>query len=128
MRRAVSTAYYAVFHALSRMCADELVGGSRSRSQEWTRVYRSLDHRTAKTVLASGEATSLSPFAASIGASFSELQERRHAADYDPAFFSFFFDETDALIALAANAVIDLGELTTDQRRALAVMLVIKRR
>ena len=128
MRRAVSTAYYALFHALARMCADELVGGSHWRTEEWSRVYRALDHRTAKTVLSGAGAASLSPFARSVGASFSELQERRHEADYDPAFFSFYFDETDALIELAANAVGNLGKLTTEQRRALAVMLVIRTR
>ena len=49
-RRAVSTAYYAMFHTLAELCADELLGaGSDTRSEEYIRVYRSLEHGTLKT-------------------------------------------------------------------------------
>ena len=128
MRRAVSTAYYALFHALARLCADELVGVSHGHSQEWARVYRALDHRTAKVVLSSADAARLGSAVAQIGASLSDLQERRHQADYDPAFFSFYFDETEALIELAASAIADLDRLDADQRRSLAIMLIVKKR
>src|SRR5207237_8369588 len=47
LRRAISSAYYAVFHALAFLCAETLVGGSKSW-QAVTPVYRSLDHGGAK--------------------------------------------------------------------------------
>ncbi len=38
-RRAVSTAYYAVFHALAKLCADELLGDrSDTRTEEYVRI------------------------------------------------------------------------------------------
>ena len=50
LRRAVSAAYYALFHALSRSCANILVGvAPASRSQPaWSQVYRALEHGYAK--------------------------------------------------------------------------------
>ncbi len=40
LRRAISTAYYAAFHALAELCADEIVGRlpERRALAEWT-VY-----------------------------------------------------------------------------------------
>ncbi len=48
-RRAVSTAYYAVFHALARLCADELIGKNGRSSRDYERVYRALDHGPLKS-------------------------------------------------------------------------------
>src|SRR2546430_2465748 len=82
MRCAVSTAYYAMFHALARLCADELIGGKHAKTIAWGRVYRALDHKPGKTVLQSAEAVTLSPVVAAFGSAFAVLQERRHQADY----------------------------------------------
>jgi hypothetical protein len=128
MRRAVSTAYYAVFHALARMCADELIGGSKAKGQAWSRVYRALDHRTAKQTLLSGDAALISPAITEIGRIFANLQEKRHEADYDPAFFEFFFDETRAQVEIARQAVKDLAGLEPGKRQALATLLLFKPR
>src|ERR1700677_18967 len=48
MRRAVSTAYYALFHALADRCAKTLVTSSGSDWDTFTLVYRALDHASAK--------------------------------------------------------------------------------
>ena len=47
LRRAVSTAYYAAFHALSQSCADTLVGpySTVSTREHWITAYRTLEHR-----------------------------------------------------------------------------------
>ncbi len=47
LRRAVSTAYYAVFHCLADAAANLFVG--RSRGSAWPRVYRALEHGKAKS-------------------------------------------------------------------------------
>ncbi|HEY8564251.1 MAG TPA: hypothetical protein VIL65_02035 [Beijerinckiaceae bacterium] len=127
MRRAVSTAYYALFNALARMCANELIGGSKAHTPEWTRVYRALDHRGAKSALQSSDAAALDRRVARIGRAFAVLQERRHQADYDPAFFPFYFDETTALVQLASSAIDDLHGLGVEDRRSLATLLLFKR-
>ena len=46
LRRAVSTAYYALFHCLAGTAADLLTGASRGK--EWHQVYRALEHGKAR--------------------------------------------------------------------------------
>jgi hypothetical protein len=128
MRRAVSTAYYAMFHALARLCADQLVGGIHAKTAAWARVYRSLDHKPAQTVLRSVEAAGLASQIVAFGEAFAQLQERRYQADYDPAPFRYYFKETAALINLAETAIQGLNSLGVDERRALATLLLFKQR
>ena len=47
LRRAVSTAYYALFHCLAAAAAD-LLTGNGSRGPEWHQVYRALEHGKAR--------------------------------------------------------------------------------
>jgi hypothetical protein len=128
MRRAVSTAYYAMFHALARLCADQLVGGIHAKTAAWARVYRALDHKPAKTILRSVEAAGLASEIVAFGEAFALLQERRHQADYDPAPFRYYFNQTAALINLAETAIHGLNSLGADERRALATLLLFKQR
>jgi hypothetical protein len=128
MRRAVSTAYYAVFHALCRMCADELIGGKHARTQARQRAYRALDHRSAKAVFRSSSASDLTPAMLAFGRVFVDLQQRRHEADYEPSFFPFFFSETVARVEMAEDAIRNLYSWTAEERRMLATMLLLKQR
>ena len=48
LRRAVSTAYYALFHCLTAAAAD-LLTGARPDSPEWRQVYRALEHGKARS-------------------------------------------------------------------------------
>ena len=50
LRRAVSTAYYAMFHILCANNANMLVGGESAdrSSPAWTQVYRGLNHLDAQ--------------------------------------------------------------------------------
>ena len=83
--RAVSTAYYALFHCLARTCADSLAGRSRSVGNRpmWRRVYRALEHRQAKT-RCENVPPSFPEEMRDFGQTFAELQSKRHLADYDP--------------------------------------------
>ncbi len=49
LKRAVSNAYYAMFHALCHSNANTIVGTSPAPTytQEWSRTYRALEHRFA---------------------------------------------------------------------------------
>ena len=52
LRRAVSTAYYAMFHALATSNADLIVGNrSQSNRPNWIAIYRSLRHFRAENPL-----------------------------------------------------------------------------
>ena len=86
-RRAVSTAYYAMFHCLARMCADRLARSRGLPLRHATRqaVYRSLQHGRAKRQCTNPRVISAYPKAVrSFAAGFAALQQRRHRADYDP--------------------------------------------
>ena len=50
IRRAISTAYYALFHILAASNADLIVGqpGPNSAARAWDRAYRRLEHDRAR--------------------------------------------------------------------------------
>ena len=85
LRRAVSTAYYAMFHCLSGSCADTLMGGLHAGrgTDAWILTYRALNHRSAKARCSNKE--NLKQFSAHIrvfAETFARMQEHRHHADY----------------------------------------------
>jgi hypothetical protein len=45
IRRAISAAYYGVFHATLMAAADQFVGVSKRSSSQYGLVYRSVDHK-----------------------------------------------------------------------------------
>ena len=83
--RAVSTAYYALFHCLARTCADSLAGstGTVGNRPMWRRVYRALEHRQAKT-RCENVPTGFPEEMREFGQTSADLQSKRHLADYDP--------------------------------------------
>jgi hypothetical protein len=126
LRRAISTAYYALFHALAYLCANQLVGWSK----QWevvTPIYRTLDHGRAKDAFKriSGQH---GPDVAIIGQTFILLQERRHTADYDPSPFPFGRSETLDLIEQARQAMARISLLTDDERLFVATQLIARTR
>jgi hypothetical protein len=48
LRRAISAAYYAVFHAALTLAADHFVGVTRRATSQYSLVYRSIDHRSLR--------------------------------------------------------------------------------
>lgn len=97
LRRAVSAAYYGVFHAVMAAAAAQFIGATKGNTTEYGLVYRSIGHRqltdlckdlkkptlTAKfasRVPAGGMGSNFVAFASAV----SDLQEKRHTADYDP--------------------------------------------
>ena len=86
LRRAVSTAYYAMFHALCQSNADTLVGSSPAGPdvELWLDTYRTLEHRVAKNRLASYIAARQELAIPDFAQTFGSMQEQRISADYDP--------------------------------------------
>lgn len=97
LRRAVSNAYYAVFHATLTAAADSAVGPGARASAPYRLVYRSVRHVTLRElckeiqkptpsakyrqyVPQGGFGMNIRTFAEATV----DLQERREAADYDP--------------------------------------------
>jgi uncharacterized protein (UPF0332 family) len=128
LRRAVSTAYYALFHTLAQDAADLLVGVGAVRSgPAWVQVYRALDHGFARNACREAKNAGFSPGLVACAVEFVELQEARHDADYDP---SVRFSRADALdwIVRAETAIAVLHASPRAERKAFAVHLVLKRR
>ncbi len=104
LRRAVSVAYYALFHLLCDEAASVLVRGLRDKSDLKARTARTLDHGTMARVcrvFAAGALPSGLVFLQPIDADlrfvadrFVRAQEERHNADYD---LNIVFDRTDTL-------------------------------
>ena len=126
LRRAVSTAYYAVFHSLAQIAADMLIG--RKRTSAWHQVYRALEHGNAKSACLNMQAMQGFPreiqeFAKKFVAS----QNARHQADYSR---EANYDRQDTLAAIdrAAGATSQLEGTSIHHRRGFVVHLLFKRR
>jgi len=110
LRRAISNAYYALFHAVTAEAADDLVGRTHRHTPRYQLVYRSVEHKSllrlcediGKTTLPArysdyeppgGFGPDLQFFADAVV----DLQEKRHLADYDPL---FRVTKSDAILAV----------------------------
>ncbi|MFN6955541.1 MAG: hypothetical protein ACK4PG_12170 [Acetobacteraceae bacterium] len=136
LRRALSTAYYAVFHALCEFVATGLVGGNTKEAPQRARaqVYRALDHHKAKTRLKSlfqnGRFRTDLRFPQAVetfAVAFENLQEERHRADYDPL-AKFGRGEVRLLIDEAKAAVDCLRKIRGKHQAALAVWVMFDHR
>lgn len=128
MRRAISTAYYALFHTLAASNAELIAGQPQSNmsSYAWERVYRRLDHGRAQNNLR-GVLGQLSPSEENFARTFIDLQDRRQEADYDPN-APTTQTRTLNIIARADTAIRDFAQLTQEERRLLAAQSMFDRR
>jgi uncharacterized protein (UPF0332 family) len=140
LRRAVSTAYYAVFHAVAAAAADQYVGVTKRSTSQYTLVYRSVDHRVLRDLCASitkrqvpqklarhVPATGFGPDMESFATNALELQRMRHEADYDP---SIRIKTSDAVLAVssARSALIHLTQASAPSREAFFSLLLFQPR
>lgn len=128
LRRAVSTAYYAMFHALAGSNADCLVGTPHDPLTEhaWSRIYRGLNHNTARRNLLQDQGL-FSPPVRQFAAYFAQLQDLRHQADYNPN-RAFNLPQTLEWIDRAESAIERFMETDVDERKVIAVQTLIARR
>lgn len=127
-RRAVSTAYYALFHRLAKLCAETLLGDVALDSDEYARVYCALQHGAAKLAfddkaLKAGAKTKL------IGDAFALLQSEREKADYAPPLAQLFpLDKCEELLVQARKACGTIDDLEPAERKLLATLLLFRAR
>ena len=87
LRRAISCAYYAMFHTLAASNANTLVGDGPANQESWAwrQAYRAVDHRPTRNKLNRASLGGRFPAAVrNFGELFALAQRARHAADYDP--------------------------------------------
>jgi hypothetical protein len=127
-RRAVSTAYYAVFHALAGLCASEVLGNETDlRSNDYVRVYRSLEHGTLKTAFNAAPLNRVATLR-NIGNSVVELQSERIRSDCLPSQRLYTRARCRDLVESARSTVGAIATLSRDDHRTLAVSLLFKNR
>ncbi len=126
LRRAASSAYYALFHCLAEHCADLLVGGAganRSR-QAWRQTYRGLQHGVIRKRCQDRRIREFSEGVQDFAAIFCTMQTRRHEADYDP-YSRFSRLEVIEDIGRVQNAITCFENVSDKDRRAFAVYVLL---
>jgi hypothetical protein len=121
LRRAVSTAYYAVFHELCRAVSNTFVPAHSGKAQ--ATFYRALGHRELRSRCEELARKTLPKKLVELFGNnalpievikfcrtFVGLQELRHACDYDPDHVSSL-DEVETAISDAEEAIIALKQL-----------------
>jgi hypothetical protein len=129
LRRAISTAYYAVFHFIVSAAADLFMTGIAARdTEQYVFVYRSVQHPWLRDLCdhLRGSLKPKSPKSPHIPSAFFgqlvqfavnviDLQENRHSADYDPS-FPVTPDSARILVERACDTI-RLFETATEQQR-----------
>ena len=130
LRRAVSMAYYAMFHCLANCCATTLVGGPNADKNKsaWIQVYRALEHGTVKKNYRNKNFLSKFPQdIENFANAFVSLQEKRHLADYDPV-ARFTKVEVQRDIATTRVVIKGFRSAPAKHRKAFAVYVLFKKR
>jgi uncharacterized protein (UPF0332 family) len=125
LKRAISTAYYAMFEVLAKECANSFVG--KKNCKAWYQVCRSLEHTFAKGQCNRAATLNFPQEIQAFAYSFVRLQEDRHKADYD---HSSSFTRADVLVKIqeAEIAIQRLRTAPRFDRRAFAVWVMFKTR
>lgn len=131
LKRAVSTAYYAMFHALCETCANALVGTKSPDRPEraWSQTYRAVEHGATRSACDRCKSANYQ-FPTEIQ-QFSDLfitmQAHRHNADYDPN-SRFNRATTLDLIDASRLAIDQLLAVDPKHKKAFAAMVLLKKR
>ena len=136
IRRAISAAYYGIFHAIVTAAVDQFVGVTNRDESRYGLAYRSVDHGKLRKLCEEVQKSKLSAkfknyapsagFGANVLAlaeTIVELQEKRHAADYD---VMIRMNRSDAAFAIAgAKAALGRFEKAGQQERLAFLSLVL---
>ena len=120
LKRAVSTAYYALFLHLCDSTANLMVGTLQpdpGRRAAWQRMYRVLQHGVIRNKCLNRN--EMQPFSAGIrefASLLASAQNGRHDADYDP-FSRYTRQQVLDLIAKAYNAIEAFDAVSRNERR-----------
>lgn len=134
-RRAISAAYYAVFHAILTELADEFVGRSQRKTLRYALAYRNLEHKQLEAL--SNQAIKQTPekkfrpffpdggFDETIREFASlavDLKDKRNSADYDPL---HWVQKADAMAAIASarKAIERFAAAPADQKQLFLALL-----
>ena len=127
LKRAISTAYYAMFHCLSASNANVLIGASRRTSDAWMAAYRQLEHRMAYSRCDQASVASFPAAVRSFADTLRKLKESREEADYNPAATFSRFDAYQQIYD-AYRAIVGFERLPARTRKDFAAHILFKKR
>lgn len=140
LRRAISDAYYGIFHATLAAAADQFVGASNRSTSEYVLVYRSISHGAVRELCLEVKKPTISRLLArhvppggfglalkAYAEGLLELQEKRVSADYDPQKRYRTLDAA-AAIAAAQRALMQFKNTTDAERESFLALLMFKPR
>jgi uncharacterized protein (UPF0332 family) len=136
IRRAISAAYYAIFHAAITAAADQFVGMTNRDESRSGLLYRSVDHKwlreLCKEVQKSTPSSNFRPYTppggfgadiAAFAVAVVALQVKRHTADYD---VTVRMNRSDAVLAIAeARAALGRFDRASQQQRLAFLSLLL---
>ena len=126
LHRAVSTAYYAMFHCLAVCAANLLVG--RARDSTWHQTYRALEHGKARSACEDKGATALfPPEVRDFADMFAALQKLRQKADY-ALDGKYGKEDVRATIDIVEDTIAGFEQADARHRRAFVAHVLFKRR
>ena len=126
LRRAVSTAYYALFHCLAACAANSLIG--RTRDAAWHQTYRALEHGKARTACENKPAlAAFRPEVRRFADTFAALQKARQKADYA---LDGKYEKAGvrATIDTVEDTIASFEQVDARHRRAFIAQVLFKRR
>ena len=127
LRRAISTAYYAMFHTLATSNADLVIGPKTPASlANWTSTYRSLRHFRAENPL-SGWPHLFNPPVQNFALIIAGMKKQREDADYNPD-VNFAQNQVITWIDRAEQAIIDFNTASAQERSMVAIATLAGRR
>ena len=125
--RAVSTAYYAAFHALMESNASSIIAHPDTdlKVEAWTQIYRMPSHQETRNRLMAARAILPEP-ARSFASALANLYDARINADYNPR---RTFDHMAARVWLqrAEIAIAGFLQMPSDTRAAIAAITLTRK-
>jgi uncharacterized protein (UPF0332 family) len=122
LRRAISTAYYALFHFVLTAAADMVIGADKRSSEGYRQVYRSVDHLRWRQLCSKAQEN-----LGDVARIASNLYELRILADYDPL-QEFTADEAKDAVAEAQQAIKWFRESAPERRQTFLISLLFNQR
>jgi uncharacterized protein (UPF0332 family) len=136
MRRAISTAYYALFHATLTEAADNVIGARNRNTERYGLVYRSVNHDALRKLCEEVQKLKLTdkyrrfepiggfaPGIRAFAAAVIELQHKRHSADYDPL---IRLSRTEArLVISGGRTALSRFKAASDEQRQIFANLLL---
>lgn len=138
VRRAISAAYYGVFHAIITQGVNLFVGATNQNSKNYGLAYRSVDHAWLRELCREVQKPTLpnryrlyepnngfGPNIQAFAIALVDLQEKRHVADYD---ITATMRQSDAVLAVkTARAALRRFSKASKTRRNLFLGLLLFR-